>query len=76
MTNQTANPQAEERARALRAYVAKVKEHREWSARVKKPGERERDGLDAAVAGAAVAVAVAVATAAGVQLLLQRQQQQ
>lgn len=30
------NPLAEERARALRAYVAKVKEHREWAARVKK----------------------------------------
>ncbi|KAL8273172.1 hypothetical protein Esti_002930 [Eimeria stiedai] len=35
-------PLQEERARALRAYVAKVKEHREWAARVKKLREEAK----------------------------------
>ncbi|CDJ68331.1 hypothetical protein, conserved [Eimeria necatrix] len=47
MTNQPSagapqNPQDEERARALRAYVAKIKEHREWAARVKKLREETK----------------------------------
>ncbi|CDJ60510.1 26S proteasome regulatory ATPase subunit, putative, partial [Eimeria maxima] len=47
MTNQpsagaSANAQSDEKARALRAYVAKVKEHREWAARVKKLREETK----------------------------------
>ncbi|KAL8445264.1 hypothetical protein Emag_005153 [Eimeria magna] len=56
-------PLQEERARALRAYVAKVKEHREWAARVKKR-QNSSSNSNSKKGGAALAAARAAATAA------------